>query len=58
MTIELIVDDRENPSHVIRIKGSRRKNKLLFHLLKLPFKDSDSRLVAGDRRSGHDRRIF
>lgn len=58
MTIELIVDDRVNPSHAIRTKGSRRINKILFHLLKLPFKDNDDILVSMDRRSGYDRRNF
>jgi len=58
MTIELIVDDRVNPSHAIRTKGSRRKNKVLFHLFKLPFKDSDGNLVTRDRRNGNDRRFF
>jgi hypothetical protein len=57
MIIELIVDDRVNPLHAIRTKGSRRKNKILFHLFKLPFKDSDGNLVAKDRRSGYDRRF-
>ena len=33
MTIEHIIDDRVNPSHAIRTKGSRRINKILFHLL-------------------------
>jgi len=58
MTTELIVDDRVSPLHVIRTKGSRRKNKILFHLLKLPVKDSDGNLVAIDRRCGYDRRFF
>jgi len=58
MTTELIVDDRVNPTHAIRTKGSRRINKILFHLHKLPFKDSDGSLVVIDRRSGNDRRIF
>lgn len=58
MTIKLIVDDRVNASHMIRTKDSRRVNKILFHLLKLPFKDSDGILVTKDRRSGYDRRNF
>ncbi len=58
MTIEHIVDDRENPSHAIRTKGSRRINKIHFHLLKRPFKDSYGRWVTIDRRSGSDRRNF
>ncbi len=58
MTIELIVDDRVDPSHAIRAKDIRRINKVLFHLLKLPFKDSNGRLVTTDRRSGNDRRNF
>lgn len=58
MTIELIVDDRESASHTIRTKGSRRINKILFHLIKLPFKDSNGNMVTLDRRSGHDRRNF
>ncbi len=58
MDIELIVDDRENASHVIRTKISRRSNKILFHLLKLPFADSDGRLVTIDRRSGYERRGY
>jgi len=58
MTIELIVDDRTNPSHAIRTKGGRRINKILFHLLKRPFKDSNSRWVTIDRRSGHERRAY
>lgn len=56
MTIKLIVDDRANPSHVLRTKGNRRINKILFHLLKQPFKDSDDFLVTMDRRTGYDRR--
>lgn len=56
MNSGIIIDDRENTSHVIRTKFERRINKILFHLLKLPFKDSDGRLVTIDRRSGYDRR--
>jgi len=58
MTIELIVDDRTNPSHAIRTKGSRRINKILFHFLNRPFKDSNGRWVTMDRRSGIDRRNY
>ena len=58
MDIELIVDDRENASYVIRTKISRRSNKILFHLLKLPFEDSDGRLVTIDRRSSYERRGY
>ena len=57
MSLELIVDDRTNPSHTIRTKGGRRINKTLFHLIKRPFKDSNGRWVSIDRRSGCDRRI-
>ena len=56
MTTELIVDDRVNVLHTIRTKSSRRTSKILFHLLKLPFKDSDGVLVIKDRRSGFERR--
>lgn len=58
MTTELIIDYRENPSHAIRTKDSRRIIKILFHFLKLPFKDSNGRLVTINRRSGSDRRIY
>lgn len=58
MTIKLVVDDRTNPSHAIRTKGGRRINKIIFHLLKRPFKDSYGRWVTIDRRSGYDRRIY
>jgi len=58
MTIELVVDDRTNPSHAIRTRDGRRINKILFHLLKRPFKDSNGRWVTMDRRSGDDRRIY
>ena len=57
MGIELIVDDRTNPSHAIRTKFGRRINKIYFHLLRRPFKDSNGRWVNMDRRSGDDRRI-
>ena len=56
MTIEVIVDDRADLSHAIRIKGSRRINKILYHFLTRPFKDSNGRWVTMDRRSGYDRR--
>ena len=53
----MIIDDRENASHVIRTKGRcRRTNKVLFHLFKLPFKDSDDHFVTIDRRTEDDRR--
>jgi hypothetical protein len=58
MSIELIVDDRTNPSHAIRTKSGRRMNKIHFHLLRRPFKDSNGRWVNMDRRSGDDRRIY
>lgn len=58
MTFEIVVDDRVNASHAIRTKVNRRTNKILFHLIKLPFKDSEGVLVSRDRRSGHDRRNF
>ncbi len=58
MTIELIIDDRANPLHAIRTKGSRRVNKILFPMLARPFKDSNGRWVTMDRRSGYDRRIY
>ena len=57
MTIELIIDDRKNPLHAIRTRDGRRVNKILFHSLARPFKDSNSRWVTIDRRSGYDRRI-
>jgi hypothetical protein len=58
MTIEVIVDDRANLSHAIRTKGSRRINKITYHFLTRPFKDSNGRWVTMDRRSGYDRRIY
>ena len=58
MTIELIVDNTVNPSHTIRAKGSRRINKILYHFLTRPFKDSNGRWVTVDRRSDYDRRIY
>lgn len=56
MSIEFIVDNRTNVTHVIRGSAGRRVNKILFHLLKRPFRDSDGVLVATDRRTGSDRR--
>ena len=58
MSSELIMDDRTNPSHAIRTKGGRRINKIHFHLLRRPFKDSNGRWVNMDRRDGYDRRIY
>jgi hypothetical protein len=49
--MQLIFDNRVSPSHSIRINGRRRKNKVLFHLLKLPVKDSDGNLVFFNRRT-------
>jgi hypothetical protein len=57
-TMDLIVDRRVNPLHAIRTEGSRRKSKILFHLHKLPLKDSDGNLIFINRRSGYDRRFF
>ena len=58
MIIELIFDNREDPSQVIRTRVNRRKNKILFHLHKLPFRDGDGGQVTTDRRSDHDRRNY
>ena len=58
MAIELIIDDRVDVSHLIRTKSSRRTNKVLFHLLKRPFEDSDGYLVEWERRAGYDRRMI
>ena len=58
MTIELIIDDRTNPLHAIRTRGGRRVGRILFHSLARPFKDSNSRWVIIDRRSGSERRIY
>ena len=58
MAIEFIVDNRTSVSHVIRVNATRRENKILFHLLKRPFKDSKGLLVIKDRRRGSDRRYF
>ena len=57
MTIGFVIDDRENASQDIREKMCRRTNKILFHLLKRPFKDSENYLVTTDRRSSYDSRI-
>ena len=56
MARELIIDKRIDPSHVIRTKSDRRVYKVLYHLLKWPFKDSFGLWVLRDRRSGFDRR--
>lgn len=58
MINELIFDDRVDSSQVIRTRVSRRKNKILFHLHKLPFRDSYGSQVVTDRRSDHDRRSY
>ncbi len=54
--MNFIVDNRTSVSHVIRGSASRRASKILFHLLKRPFRDSGGILVASDRRRGSDRR--
>lgn len=56
MHTNLIIDDRENASHMFRDKRDRRVNKIQFHLLKSPFIDSNGYRVSKDRRSEHDRR--
>lgn len=56
MAIEFIVDDRTSVTHVIRDSAGRRVNKVLFHLLKRPFRDCDGVLVTRDRRTGIERR--
>ena len=58
MTIKLIIDDRTDPLHAIRGRGSRRVNKILFQSIARPFKDSNGRWVAIDRRSGCERRTY
>lgn len=58
MAIEFIVDNRTSVSHVIRGGNSRRISRILFHLLKRPFKDCNGRLVMEERRCGSDRRNF
>jgi hypothetical protein len=57
MAIQLVFDDRTNPTHAIRTIGDRRKNKVNYCLLNRPFKDSNGRWVTTDRRSGNDRRL-
>ena len=56
MHTELIIDNRENASQVIRRDIGRRTNKVLFHLLKRPFKDSNGHMVTTNRRSKSERR--
>lgn len=56
MTIELVIDDRTNPLQAIRTRIGRRVNKIHFHSLARPFKDSNGRWVSVDRRSGNERR--
>jgi hypothetical protein len=56
MAIELIIDNRSDPSHIIRAKSDRRLNKVRYHLLKWPFKDCVGLWILRDRRSGFDRR--
>ncbi len=51
-----VFDDRDDPSQTMRSPVDRRRNKILFHLMKLPLRDSDGHLVTEDRRSGKDRR--
>ena len=43
MTIELIIDDRNNPLHVIRTRGGRRFNETFFRSHTSPFKDSNDK---------------
>ena len=57
MAIQLIFDDRTNPTHAIRALGDRRTSKVNYCLLQRPFKDSNGRWVTIDRRSGSDRRL-
>ena len=56
MTTELIIDDRTDPSQVVRALTDRRVNKVCYHLLKRPFKDSIGQWVVVDRRVGINRR--
>jgi len=56
--MNFIVDNRTSVSHVIRGSASRRVSKILFHLLKRPFRDSNGILVATERRNGSERRDF
>lgn len=57
MAIQLVFDNRTNPTHAIRTIGDRRTNKVDYCLLIRPFKDSNGRWVTTDRRSGNDRRL-
>ncbi len=54
--MNFIVDTRTSVSHAIRSSVGRRVSKILFHLLKRPFRDSNGILVASERRRGSDRR--
>jgi hypothetical protein len=54
--MNFIVDNRTSVSHIIRDSVGRRVSRILFHLLKRPFRDSGGILVATDRRNGPDRR--
>ncbi len=54
--MNFIVDNITSVLHVIRGAAGRRASKILFHLLKRPFRDSNGILVATDRRNGPDRR--
>ena len=56
MATELIIDDRTDPSQSVRALSDRRVNKVCYHLLKRPFKDSHGLWVVVDRRSGVNRR--
>ena len=51
-----VYDDRTNPTHALRARTDRRRNRILFHLMRVPFRDCDQHLVSSDRRSGFDRR--
>ncbi len=56
MANKLVIDDRTDPSQVVRTRDDRRVNKVRYHLLKRPFKDSLGLWVLVDRRSGIARR--
>ena len=56
MATELIIDDRTDPSQIVRALSDRRVNKVRYHLLKRPFKDSIGLWVVVDRRTGLNRR--
>ena len=56
MATELIIDDRTDPSQIVRALSDRRVNKVRYHLLKRPFKDSIGLWVVVDRRTGINRR--